>query len=291
MTSSDTAWIALVTGMSGSGKSTAARALEDEGFFCIDNLPPGLAAAAVESCLTARDRRQRIALVLDARSGQQLADVPAVVSSLRQASHTVDVLFLDAADEVLIRRFSETRRRHPLDGTTLAESILAERAALVPVRALATRVIDTSGMIMHDLRRMVGLGVRSASTGINVAVLSFGFKYGIPAEADLVFDVRHLRNPYFVAELKPHTGLVPAVASYVLDDPEAREFLSRIHDLLRYLIPLYQREGKRYLTVAVGCTGGQHRSVTLAEELKRLLDVEVRHRDIERDRGPGQPRQ
>jgi UPF0042 nucleotide-binding protein len=279
---SDVAWITLITGMSGSGKSTAVQALEDEGFFCIDNLPPKLAAEAVNACLSARDRRQRIALVLDARSGHLLEDVPAAVLALRDAGHTVDVLFLDASDEILIRRFSETRRRHPLDGSSLTESILAERRALVPLRALATRVVDTSGMNRHDLRRLVGEGVRTASEALSVTVMSFGFKFGLPVEADLVFDVRHLRNPHFVSELKPLSGLDAGVSAYVLEDPHAREFLNRIHDLLRYLLPLYQREGKRYLTVAVGCTGGKHRSVTLAEELKRLLNVAARHRDIER---------
>lgn len=321
MTSSEVvdhhAWIVLVTGMSGSGKTTAVRALEDQGFFCIDNLPPSLARDAVDACLAAHDRRTRIALVLDARSGQFIDQVPDAVATLRAAGHTVEVVFLDASDEVLIRRFSETRRRHPLDATTLTESLLNERRALIPLRALATRVVDTSAMNVHELTRAVSDGVSEVKQGnraLSVTFISFGFKYGLPVEADMVFDVRHLKNPHFVPELKAKTGLDSAVSGYVLQDPAAGEFLNRINDLLRYLLPLYRQEGKRYLTVAIGCTGGKHRSVTMAEALNKALGhtmtgngpessgsevvrsvgatlagitLAVRHRDAFRDNNPG----
>ena len=295
MTSSESAraWIALVTGMSGSGKTTAVQALEDEGFFCIDNLPPRLAKEAVDACLNARDHRSRIALVLDARSGHLLEDVPRAVQDLRDAGHSVDVLFLDASDEVLIRRFSETRRRHPLDGHTLVESIVAERQALIPVRDLATRILDTSSLNRHELSKLIkdGVAAQSDGRGMSITLLSFGYKYGLPVGADLVLDVRHLKNPFFEPTLKAFTGADSRVRDYVMADPNAGEFLGRVHDLLRHLVPLYQREGKRYLTVAIGCTGGKHRSVTLVEHLHQVLAhpmvvdgalIGVRHRDIER---------
>lgn len=293
MSSELRAWIALVTGMSGSGKTTAVQALEDQGFFCIDNLPPKLAKEAVDACLNARDRRSRIALVLDARSGHLLEDVPEVVKELQREGHTIDVIFLDASDEVLIRRFSETRRRHPLDGGTLTESIVAERAALVPVRGLATRVIDTSTLNRHELSRLIKEGVAQQSDGktLSMTLVSFGYKFGLPVGADMVLDVRHLRNPFFDPMLKTFTGTDERVREYVMQDENAREFLRRVHDLLRHLVPLYQREGKRYLTVAIGCTGGKHRSVTLVEHLFKALGnplvvegavIGVRHRDIER---------
>jgi RNase adapter protein RapZ len=296
MSSSDahpTAWIVLVTGMSGSGKTTAVQSLEDQGFFCIDNLPPSLAKEAVAACLNARDRRSRIALVLDARSGQLLEDVPRAVDELRAAGHVVDVFFLDASDEVLIRRFSETRRRHPLDGQTLVESIVAERQALIPVRDLATRVLDTSSLNRHELSKLTRDGVAQQSDGktLSMTLVSFGFKFGLPVGADMVLDARHLRNPHFDPVLKAFTGTDRRVRDYVMADDNAREFLHRIHDLLRHLVPLYQREGKRYLTVAIGCTGGKHRSVTLVEHLNEALSspplcegavIGVRHRDIER---------
>jgi UPF0042 nucleotide-binding protein len=290
---SSEAHIVLVTGMSGSGKTTAVQALEDQGFFCIDNLPPRLAKEAVDACLQAKDHRSRIALVLDARSGQLLEDVPQAVQDLRAAGHVVDVFFLDASDEVLIRRFSETRRRHPLDGQTLVESIVAERQALVPVRGLATRMLDTSTLNRHELSKLIRDGVAQLSDkkAMSITLVSFGYKYGLPVGADIVLDVRHLRNPHFEPTLKAFTGLDPKVRAYVMEDENAREFLRRVHDLLRHLVPLYQREGKRYLTVAIGCTGGKHRSVTLVEHLNQALSsplvvdgavIGVRHRDIER---------
>jgi UPF0042 nucleotide-binding protein len=285
---SNKAWIALMTGMSGSGKTTAVQALEDQGFFCIDNLPPKLAKDAVDALLGKRDR---IALVLDARSGSLLEDVPQSVAELRGAGHVVDVFFLDASDEVLVRRYSETRRRHPLDGQTVVESIVAERQALIPLRGLATRILDTSTLNRHELTKLITDAVQSDGRGMAITLTSFGYKFGLPVGADIVLDVRHLRNPHFDPVLKPFTGLDERVREYVMEDPNAQAFLTRIHDLLRHLVPLYQREGKRYLTVAIGCTGGKHRSVTLVEHLHRALGspivvenamIGVRHRDIER---------
>jgi UPF0042 nucleotide-binding protein len=289
-------WVILVTGMSGSGKTTAVQALEDEGFFCIDNLPPSLATQAVDACVSGEEKRQKIALVLDARSGSQLREVPEMVDELRVSGHFVDVFFFDASDDVLVRRYSETRRRHPLapqPGASVVESIAFERKALERIRNVATRVIDTSARRGAELKQLITEAVRQHERGESMAftLLSFGFKYGLPVEADLVFDVRHLQNPHFVPELKPKTGLQPDVRDYVLQQADTQELIKRIDDLVRYLVPLYLREGKRYLTAAIGCTGGRHRSVAIAEALGERLRVELskvdvavsqRHRDIDR---------
>lgn len=285
------AWVAVVTGMSGAGKTTAVQALEDEGFFCIDNLPPSLIDQAIKTTHAAG--HTKIGLVLDARAGQSLIDVPKVLAELERGGHLVDVIFLEALDEVLIRRFSETRRRHPVETLTVSESIARERLALDVMRGLATRLIDTSSLSRHELRKLVFECVAhdAARSGPNVTIVSFGFKFGLPAEADMVFDVRHLGNPFFVPTLKALSGRDAACRSYVLTQADASEFLRRINDLLRYLVPLYRREGKSYLTVAIGCTGGRHRSVAVAEALGSNLGqatadlgitVTTRHRDIER---------
>lgn len=286
------AWIVLVTGMSGSGKTTAVQALEDEGFYCIDNLPPTLAPAAVAACLTGAEPRRRIALVLDARSGELLEQAPQAIAELETQGHNVEILFLDASDDVLIRRYSETRRRHPLETavpSTVAESIARERRALAPLRDLSTRIVDTSRLKAAALKRTISDGTRDHDRSLLLTIVSFGFKHALPAEANLVFDVRHLSNPYFVPELKELPGTDPLVRDFVLAQPEALELLTRLDDLLRYLSPLYLREGKRYLTVAVGCTGGRHRSVVLAEALAQKISAyapalgmvtTVRHRDV-----------
>lgn len=287
-----TGWIVLVTGMSGSGKTTAVQALEDEGFYCIDNLPPTLAPAAVAACLSGPERRRRIALVLDARSGELLEQAPQAIAELKARGHHVEILFLDASDDILIRRYSETRRRHPLETaipSTVAESITRERRALAPLRDLATRIVDTSRLKAAALKRTISDGTRDHDRSLLLTIDSFGFKHGLPAEANLVIDVRHLANPYFVPELKELPGTDARVRDYVLAQSEAVELLVRLDDLLRYLSPLYLREGKRYLTVAIGCTGGQHRSVVLAEALAHKVQTfapalgivtTVRHRDI-----------
>lgn len=280
--------IIVITGMSGSGKSTAIRALEDAGFFCIDNLPVLLLPKLTE--LAGGGQFERMALVVDVREGVFLKDAPRVLDEVRRAGHQVEVLFLDSSDDSLMRRFSETRRRHPLapEGT-VAEGIKAEREALRDLRELADQVIDSSALNVHDLKRMVqGRFSPEPTTGPSLSVMSFGYRYGVPPQADLVFDVRFLPNPYFVPELKGLTGKNPRVASYVLDREETRQFMAKLVDLCRFLFPRYQKEGKAYLTVALGCTGGKHRSVALAAELVRQLAdehgrVQLWDRDIEKE--------
>ncbi|WAS89544.1 RNase adapter RapZ [Corallococcus sp. NCRR] len=274
--------------MSGSGKSTAIRALEDAGFFCIDNLPVLLLPKLTE--LAGGGNIERMALVIDAREGVFLKDAPRVLAEVRRAGHQVDVLFLDASDDSLMRRFSETRRRHPLapDGT-VAEGIHREREALKDLRELADQVIDSSALNVHDLKRMVqGRFSPEPTTGPSLSIMSFGYRYGVPPQADLVFDVRFLPNPYFVPELKGLTGKNPKVSGYVLEREETQAFLEKVVDLCRFLFPRYQKEGKAYLTVALGCTGGKHRSVALAAEMVRRLStdygrVQLWDRDIEKE--------
>ncbi len=280
--------VVVITGMSGGGKTTAIRALEDAGFFCIDNLPVLLLPKLTE--LAGGGHIQHFAVVMDAREGVYLTELPRVLDEARRAGHQVEVLFLDASDESLIRRFSETRRRHPLapDGG-VAEGIRLEREALRDLRELADHVIDSSTLNVHDLKRMVqGRFSPEPTNAPSLSVLSFGYRYGVPPQADLVFDARFLPNPYFVPELKGLTGANPKVAAYVLDRPETQEFLDKIEDLCRFLFPRYQKEGKAYLTVALGCTGGKHRSVALAHELHRRLAgehprIQLWDRDVEKE--------
>jgi UPF0042 nucleotide-binding protein len=278
--------IVVLTGMSGGGKSTAVRALEDSGYFCVDNLPTVLVPKLLE--LAAQGQYPHIALVVDAREGHFLKDAPAVMEEARRAGHDVTILFLDASDDALLRRFSETRRRHPLaPDSTAAEGIRRERQLLRDLRELADQVVDTSALTVHDLKRLVQTRfAQAAARTPTLSVLSFGFRYGVPPQADLVFDVRFLPNPYFVPELKPLTGEDARVASWVLEREETQAFLEKLVDLCRFLFPRYQREGKAYLTVALGCTGGKHRSVALAAELTRRLAADgtslppAWHRDI-----------
>jgi UPF0042 nucleotide-binding protein len=281
--------IVVITGLSGSGKSTSIRALEDAGFFCIDNLPVVLIPKLTE--LAAHGQGfPRLALVVDAREGMFLKDAPRYLEEARRGGHQVEVLFLDASDESLIRRFSETRRRHPLaPAGTIEEGIRRERDALSDLRAIADQVIDTSAMNVHDLKRTVqGRFSPEPETQPSISVMSFAYRYGVPPQADLVFDVRFLPNPYFVPELKGLTGKDPRVAKYVLERPETQEFLARIVDLCLFLFPRYQKEGKAYLTLALGCTGGKHRSVAIADELVRRLSTQpaslhLWDRDIEKE--------
>lgn len=280
--------IVIITGMSGSGKSTAIRALEDSGFFCIDNLPVLLLPKLTE--LAGGGHFERMALVVDVREGVFLKDAPRILAEVRRAGHQVEVLFLDSSDDSLIRRFSETRRRHPLaPNGTVAEGIKAERQALRDLRELADQVIDSSTLNVHDLKRMVQARFSpEPAAGPSLSMMSFGYRYGVPPQADLVLDVRFLPNPYFVPELKGLTGKVPKVAAYVLERDETQQFLEKVVDLCRFLFPRYQKEGKAYLTVALGCTGGKHRSVAIAAELtRRLTDqntrVQLWDRDIEKE--------
>lgn len=257
--------IVVISGMSGSGKSTAVRALEDAGYFCIDNLPAPLLMKVTEL----GGEQTHLAFVIDVREGQFLKDAPRALDEARRAGHHVEVLFLDASDEALTRRYSETRRRHPLSGTgSVADGLRREREALKDLRDQAEHVVDTSAMTVHDLRRQMTARFSSkAGSALALTVMSFGFKYGVPSNADLVFDVRFLPNPFFVPDLKPLTGKDQRVATFVVDRPDAWEFLDKTFDLLTFLLPKYHKEGKAYLTVAIGCTGGKHRSVAIAETL------------------------
>lgn len=266
----DNKQIVIITGLAGAGKTTAVRALEDGGFFCIDNLPVVLLPKVAE---LAGGHIARLAVVIDAREGVYLKDAPRMIDEVRRLGHQVDVLFLDSSDDALIRRFSETRRRHPLapDGS-VPEGIRRERELLKDLRELADQLIDSSALNVHDLKRLVqGRFSPEPSTSPSLSVMSFGYRYGVPPQADLVFDCRFLPNPYFIPELKGLTGVDPRVSSYVMDREETRQFMDKLVDLCEFLFPRYQKEGKAYLTVALGCTGGKHRSVALAHELQRRL--------------------
>jgi UPF0042 nucleotide-binding protein len=283
--------LVVVTGVSGAGKSTALRTLEDLGYYCADNLPMPLLPKFIE-LLAVREEVTRAALVVDARSGDFLDDTSQVLSGLRAAGHGIEVLFLDAPDEILIRRFSETRRRHPLAGSDIRTGLLAERKRLANLRHEATTVIDTGDLTVHGLRGMVLERYGRADGNLAVSIMSFGFKYGLPGEADIVLDVRFLPNPFFVEALSPLSGEDEAVRRFVLENPETELFLSKAEELLTLCIAAFEREGKSYATVAIGCTGGRHRSVVVGSELARRLgnlsNVTVRHRDIQRGR-PGAP--
>ena len=282
--------VVIVSGLSGSGKSTAIHVLEDLGYYCIDNLPPILIGRFLELCERSRESINRVALGVDLRERQFFADVPQVLDELSCGGHRVQILFFDAADEVLVRRFSETRRPHPVAGPggPLA-GIQKERELLAGLRDRADRILDTSAWTVHQLREEMGQVFRDPSAGhvLTVVMLSFGYKFGVPTDADMILDARCLTNPFFVEKLRPQSGCDTAVADFVFTQPEAREFLQRTEDLLCFALPLYQREGKTYFTVAIGCTGGRHRSVALIERLAPTLDrrgyrVQIRHRDLQR---------
>lgn len=285
--------IVIITGLSGSGKTTAVKALEDEGFFCLDNLPVSLVATFIELVEHSREDIKDVALVMDIRSRDFIKGYDQVFQAIASAGHSVKILYFDATDQVLIRRFSETRRRHPaLEGASVPEGIRFERDQLAGLRRIATAIIDTSEMNVHRLREVV-IGLVKGSEGaleMQVNLQSFGFRYGLPLESDLVMDVRFLPNPYFVAALRPYSGLEPAVRDYVLGQKETEVFLERFRDMLEFLLPGYRREGKSYLSVSIGCTGGRHRSVAIAEELyhyfrQRNVNIKVSHRDIEKGQG------
>lgn len=283
--------LVILTGVSGSGKSTALRALEDSGFYCVDNLPIVLLEKLLDLSAHTAGEVSRIAAVVDARDVRFLPEAPRIIGELRGLGIDLTVLFLDATDESLVRRYSETRRRHPLSGAdgTVQEGIAAERQALAGLHAVADEVVDTTSLNVHDLKRLVGRRfVTGEGARLGVTVISFGFRYGIPAHADLVLDVRFLPNPYFVPELRSRVGTEPEVRDYVLSQPDAQAFLDRLYDFGGFLLPRYKAEGKSYLTIAIGCTGGKHRSVAIAGELARRLEVagqavRLWHRDIEKE--------
>jgi RNase adapter protein RapZ len=279
--------VAVVTGLSGAGRSTAAKCLEDLGWFVVDNLPPELVATMVELGAQARGAITRVAVVMDVRSRAFTDDLAAVIKDLDARGYKLRVLFLEATDEVLIRRFEQVRRTHPMQGDgRLADGIEAERHLLTPLREQADLVLDTSSLSVHQLRAKIEDAFGSESGArTRVTVVSFGYKYGLPMDADLVIDVRFLPNPFWIPELREYTGLDSEVRNYVLSQEGADEFLERYHDLLRLIGAGYLREGKRYLTLAVGCTGGKHRSVALAGRLSTedKMTVKVVHRDLGRE--------
>ena len=290
--SSQAAAFVVVTGLSGAGKSHAIRALEDLGYLCVDNLPVALIPTFADLTLNARDSTQKAAVVIDVREGQTLSRFPTVYRRLRrQAGARVRLLFLEASEQALLRRFSETRRPHPLAASkSVAEGLAEEHRLLAPIRKLADQVIDTTTLTVHELRRRVRevTDTSTPAAPLVVTFVSFGFRRGVPVDADLVFDVRFLPNPHFVPSLRRWSGRNAQVSNYVLRSRPAVRFMKLTTDLLRFLIPQYIAEGKAYLTIAIGCTGGRHRSVALAEAFARRLgtvkgiDVRVRHRD-ERD--------
>jgi RNase adapter protein RapZ len=280
----------VITGMSGAGRSEAAKVLEDLGYFVIDNLPPSLINRVAD--LAGRSGPTRVALVVDARGGgftNAIDELAAELESLRNQGADVRVLYLEASDEVLVRRYEATRRRHPVPGTGVVESIGSERELLLELRGMADLVIDTSDLNVHELRQKVAAAFAAGGdAGLRLTVSSFGFKYGLPLDADMVVDVRFLPNPHWVPELRPRTGQDPEVREYVLGRKDTARFLERLKELLEVALPGFVTEGKQYLTVAVGCTGGKHRSVAIAEELAAWLrssgfGVHLTHRDVDRE--------
>lgn len=277
--------LVIITGMSGSGKASVLKAFEDLGYYCVDNLPIGLIPRFAD-LVKQSSEIEKAALVADIREGEQLKRLPAIIRSLKKQVNT-SVLFLEASDDVLLRRFSETRRPHPLGKDSTVKSALSEeRQRLQPIRDMADFVVDSSRFNVHELRAHITSKFTAGSTekGILISIVSFGYKTGVPSDVDLVFDVRFLPNPHFVPEFRPLTGRHPQVAKYIRSFPQTQEFIDRISDLLIYLIPHYIREGKSYLTIAFGCTGGQHRSVMISEDVKKRLAkagyrVKVVHRD------------
>lgn len=280
--------IVVISGLSGSGKSTAVKALEDLGYFCVDNLPVTLLPKFLEVCQLSSGGINRVSVVMDAREGDFLNEFSKTVKGLREEGYNIELLFFDASDEVILKRYSETRRRHPLAGSeTAIDGISREREELCELRLIADRIVDTTALNVHQLRELVfqSYGDKSREGGLAVNLLSFGFSHGLPFNADIVMDVRFLKNPYFVAEMKGLTGEDPKVTGYIMDSEESSLFMSKFLNLIKFLVPLYEKEGKAYLTIAIGCTGGRHRSVAIANETGKALEsgkhkVTVSHRDI-----------
>jgi RNase adapter protein RapZ len=286
----------IITGMSGAGKSQAMNSLEDQGYFCVDNLPPTFIEKFAELCAQSQGAINKIALVCDLRGGEFFAPLSQILQQLRRQGLKYQMLFLEASDETLVRRYKESRRRHPLSPDGILEGISSERAQLAELRGKADKVIDTSNLSAQQLRESVAeiFGHRKDNDRIRISMLSFGFKYGIPMDADLVMDVRFLPNPFYIEHLRPLTGEELEVKEYVLDAPLTKAFLVRYTDLLKYILPHYIKEGKTNLVIAIGCTGGQHRSVAIACEIGRLLkredyQINIKHRDAQRNKGGIRP--
>ncbi|MGE5612950.1 MAG: RNase adapter RapZ [Bacillota bacterium] len=281
----------VITGISGAGKSLVAKHLEDEGFFCIDNLPPLLIPKIAEMCSQSYKKINKIAVVIDIRGGELLNDLFPALDSLNAEGHTYEILFMEASDKVVIKRYKESRRAHPLakEGR-LVKAIAEERRLLQKIKDRADYVIDTSDLTPKQLKEAITriIGDDAASKGLIIDIISFGFKYGIPIECDLIFDVRFIPNPYYIESLRKYTGKHENVKEYVLGMNETGEFLDKLNSMLDFLIPNYIKEGKSQLVIGIGCTGGRHRSVAIADKLGKDLEekkqrVVIQHRDIERD--------
>ncbi|MFZ0334977.1 MAG: RNase adapter RapZ [Candidatus Acidiferrales bacterium] len=279
--------LVILTGLSGSGKGSVLRTFEDLGFYCVDNLPVSFIPSFAEQSMNS-DEFQRAALLVDAREGEQLKKLPEVYRRLRREYRTT-LVFVEASDEALARRFSETRRPHPMGAEfSVAEGIRLERSQMAPIRQISDLVIDTTKFTVHELRKfIIDRFQKAGRKPLLVSLVSFGYRFGLPADADLVFDVRFLPNPHFVPKLRPYSGKNARVARYIRSFRQTGEFLRRIDGLLKYLIPHYISEGKSYLTIAFGCTGGRHRSVMMAEAVakalaKRGYTTKLEHRDLER---------
>ncbi len=279
----------IITGCSGAGKHTAMAALEDAGYYCVDNMPVLLLSQFMALQDAGDPQAAGFAFVMDMREKGFTERFPGVYEEMRRKGREVEVVYLEAENEILLHRFSQTRRPHPVSGSRrLIDKIRFEKKQLKPIRELASRIVDTSYYSVHQLRAVMEDLARKRNVGaeMRVQVLSFGFKYGLPGDVDLVTDVRFLKNPYFVDELRELDGRSEAVREFIFEDPQAELFLAKYVDLLDYLLPLYRREGKKYLTIGVGCTGGKHRSVAIAENLYRHLkksvsEIELHHRDID----------
>ena len=284
----DSKQLVILTGLSGSGKSTVLKAFEDMGFYCVDNMPVELIPIFAELHAAGEGDFSRAALLVDAREGAQLQKLPGLLMHLRK-DHPISLVFIEAHDDALLRRYSETRRPHPLGKDySVRESLLHERELMAPIRKLADVVIDSTQFNVHELRNFITRRFKSPDRHpMLISVVSFGYKYGVPVDADLIFDVRFLPNPHFVPALRKFTGRDTKVRRFIRSFPQTGEFLRRMESLLAYLMPHYIEEGKSYLTIAFGCTGGKHRSVMLAEEIKKALEkrkyaTKVFHRDIDK---------
>ncbi len=281
----------IVTGMSGAGKSLVTKYLEDIGFFCVDNLPPALIPKFAEISAQSEGKMEKIALVIDIRGGELLHDLFPALAEVKESGFSYEIMFLEADDDVLVKRYKESRRQHPLapEGR-LIKGIREERKALETIKSNANYIIDTSTLVTRQLKQEINSIFLEGKTfkGIVINVVSFGFKYGIPTDCDLVFDVRFIPNPYYIAPMKKQTGKDQMVKEFVLNASETKEFISKLDDMLDFLIPNYIKEGKSQLDIGIGCTGGRHRSVAIADEIYRRLEekmhrVVIEHRDIEKD--------
>ena len=282
--------LVVVSGLSGSGKSHALKAFEDAGYFCIDNLPPALLPTFVELCNQQNGEISNVALGVDVRERVFFSDLVGILERVKGLGHSVQLLFLEAREEVLVRRFSESRRPHPLlPHLPVLEGVRFEKERVAELRRHADRIIDTSDLTVHELRDLLTKQFKRELTNqqLTISLLTFGYKYGVPYDIDLLFDVRFLKNPYFVPDLKPLPGDDPRVRTFVLTDPDAIALIGQLEGLFQFLIPLFEREQRSYLTIAIGCTGGRHRSVAIAGRLQESLQalgyaVSLKHRDLQK---------